>query len=73
MTDLDYAKPSDLQKKAEEAHKIFEGLGPKVELVSCGFFICFFFCCSVPVLPVAVILLWSTDVSLCLWIEEMCV
>lgn len=23
-----------LQKKAEEAHKIFEGLGPKVELVS---------------------------------------
>lgn len=24
------------QKKAEEAHKIFEGLGPKVELVSVG-------------------------------------
>uniref|UniRef100_A0A8C3QLJ1 Nuclear receptor corepressor 1 n=1 Tax=Cyanoderma ruficeps TaxID=181631 RepID=A0A8C3QLJ1_9PASS len=24
------------RKKAEEAHKIFEGLGPKVELVSCG-------------------------------------
>lgn len=23
-----------LQKKAEEAHKILEGLGPKVELVS---------------------------------------
>lgn len=38
-------KKSYLQKKAEEAHKIFEGLGPKVELVSCG--ILFFFFCSI--------------------------
>lgn len=36
-------KKSYFQKKAEEAHKIFEGLGPKVELVSCGIFV-FLFC-----------------------------
>jgi len=45
MICLDYTKKkSYLQKKAEEAHKIFEGLGPKVELVSSGFVVfCGFF------------------------------
>ena len=36
-----------LQKKAEEAHRILEGLGPRVELVSCFFFL--FFLSPVPV------------------------
>lgn len=41
-------KKSYLQKKAEEAHKIFEGLGPKVELVSCGIlfvYLLYYFLC----------------------------
>lgn len=52
-------KKSYLQKKAEEAHKIFEGLGPKVELVSCGILLVFFFFSFVLffLLPVALILL----------------
>lgn len=63
MIYLHYTKKSYLQKKAEEAHKIFEGLGPKVELVSCGFVVLFvsFFCsifCVASVAFMSVILLW---------------